>query len=153
MKLHYYRDPKGNFGDDLNPWLWPKLLPGVLDEDESELLVGIGTLLNHRLPVGQVKPVLGSGVGYGGLPAHDGRLRFHALRGYLSADRLGVEPDQVITDAAVLLRLVDVPAARGAAGPGRADADRAGAERLRLAARLRRGRRRADQPATGRSSA
>ncbi|EGJ09795.1 polysaccharide pyruvyl transferase family protein [Rubrivivax benzoatilyticus] len=109
MKLHYFHDPEGNFGDDLNPWLWPRLLPGLLDDDGRELLVGIGTLLNHRLPVGPVKHVFGSGVGYGGLPAYDGRLQFHAVRGFLSADRLGLPADKVITDAAVLLRLVPLP--------------------------------------------
>ena len=30
MKLCYYHDNEGNFGDDLNAWLWPKLLPGVI---------------------------------------------------------------------------------------------------------------------------
>ena len=29
MKLCYYHDNEGNFGDDLNAWLWSKLLPGV----------------------------------------------------------------------------------------------------------------------------
>jgi succinoglycan biosynthesis protein ExoV len=35
MKLFYFKDPAGNFGDDLNLWLWPKVLPGILDEDGS----------------------------------------------------------------------------------------------------------------------
>jgi hypothetical protein len=37
MKLYYYQDSKGvkNFGDDLNPWLWSKLIPDVLDDDEK----------------------------------------------------------------------------------------------------------------------
>ena len=33
MKLYYYKAPLGNFGDDLNPWLWPRLLPDIFDDD------------------------------------------------------------------------------------------------------------------------
>ncbi len=27
MKLYYYKDVIGNFGDDLNSWLWDALIP------------------------------------------------------------------------------------------------------------------------------
>ena len=37
MKLHYFHSPHGNFGDDLNGWLWPKLLPGLWDEGEDDI--------------------------------------------------------------------------------------------------------------------
>ncbi len=108
MKLHYFADPKGNFGDDLNPWLWPRVAPGLLDDDASEILVGIGTLINHRLPAGPVKHVMGSGVGYGQLPRlDDDRFVFHAVRGHHSARALGLPAETVITDAAVLLRATD----------------------------------------------
>ena len=40
-KMFFY-DGKSNFGDELNPWLWPKLLGSRLDEDESEIFLGIG---------------------------------------------------------------------------------------------------------------
>jgi succinoglycan biosynthesis protein ExoV len=106
MKLHYFKDPNGNFGDDLNPWLWPKFLPDVLDDNADEWLIGIGTLINHRLPQAPVKHVMGSGVGYGELPHLDARWHFHALRGFESAQRLGVSDACVITDAAVLVRRV-----------------------------------------------
>lgn len=43
MKLFYY-EPGNNFGDQLNPWLWQKLIPGILDNDETNTFVGIGTL-------------------------------------------------------------------------------------------------------------
>lgn len=107
MKLHYFVDPKGNFGDDLNPWLWPRVAPGLLDDDASELFVGIGTLINHRLPESPLKHVMGSGVGYGRLPVVDDRIRFHAVRGPHSARVLGLPDDVAITDAAVLLRALD----------------------------------------------
>lgn len=109
LKLYYFRDPRGNFGDDLNPWLWPKAAPGLLDDDASELLVGIGTLLNHRLPVGPVKHVMGSGAGYGQAPSDVARLVVHAVRGPMTARVLGVPADKVITDAAVLIRGLPLP--------------------------------------------
>lgn len=107
MKLHYFKDPHGNFGDDLNPWLWNKLMPGVLDEDPKEIFVGIGTLINHRLPEPPIKHVFGSGVGYGELPRNLERFRFHAVRGFESARALGIDKRHVISDAAVLLSVVD----------------------------------------------
>lgn len=109
MKLYYYKDPKGNFGDDLNPWLWSKLMPEVLYDDPDAILVGIGSILDHRLPPAPTKHILGSGVGYGNLPKVDDRFVFHAVRGHFTAAALGLTSDLVITDAAVMLRrVVDV---------------------------------------------
>lgn len=111
MKLHYFKDPAGNFGDDLNPWLWRRLLPDLLDADESELFVGIGTLLNHRLPPQPRKHIFGSGYGYGRAPSVDASWIVHAVRGYETARQLGLSRQHVITDAAVLIALVDKPRA------------------------------------------
>jgi hypothetical protein len=45
MKLLYFKSAKGNFGDDLNPWLWPKIFAGTkLPEDTY--LIGIGSILH-----------------------------------------------------------------------------------------------------------
>jgi succinoglycan biosynthesis protein ExoV len=104
MKLYYFKDPLGNFGDDLNPWLWSRLLPDVLDDRDDALFVGIGTLLNHRLPASPVKHVFGSGYGYGEKPLVDKRFVFHAVRGHETARIFGLAPETVITDAAVLVR-------------------------------------------------
>lgn len=109
MKLYHFEDPHGNFGDDLNPWLWPRLLPGLLDERDDQLLVGIGTLINHRLPSAPLKHVMGSGVGYGRMPTLDHRFRFHAVRGFESARVLGLPDKCVVTDAAVLIRSFELP--------------------------------------------
>lgn len=113
MKLHYFKDPLGNFGDDLNAWLWPRLIPDLLDDDPDALFVGIGTLINHRLPAAPHKHVFGSGYGYGQPPQIDERWHFHAVRGPDTARALGLPPHTAVTDAAVLVRAVDRPAAAG----------------------------------------
>lgn len=43
MKLYYGRVPEGNFGDDLNPYLWTKLFPNPIEQyyDDETLFVGI----------------------------------------------------------------------------------------------------------------
>ena len=110
LRLFYHRDPRGNFGDDLNAWLWPKLLPDLLtDGSASTLLVGIGTILNAKVPPGPGKVVLGSGVGYGKLPAVDDKWRFYGVRGPKSAAALGLAADLAITDGAILLRDLVAP--------------------------------------------
>ncbi len=58
MKLYYFIDPSGNFGDDLNPWIWDRLLPDFFDQNADTLFIGIGTLLNHRIPYAAKKIVL-----------------------------------------------------------------------------------------------
>ena len=106
MKLFYYKDPIGNFGDDLNPLIWYGLAPELFDEDGSELLVGIGTLINSRAPTGPAKYVFGSGVGYHQFPHIDDKWKFYCVRGPLSAQRLNLDPALAITDPAVLLTQV-----------------------------------------------
>lgn len=110
MKLFYHRFPSGiiNFGDNLNPWIWERLLPkGFLDSDERHLFVGIGTLLNDKLPAADRTSVFGSGVGYGNRPSIvDGNWDFYAVRGPLSAQALEIDDSHAITDGAYLLRQV-----------------------------------------------
>lgn len=106
MRLYYFKDPQGNFGDDLNPWLWRQLFPELGSSGADEIFVGIGTLLNHRLPGQPRKHVFGSGFGYGRKPSVDDRWSFHAVRGYETARLLNLPRHLVITDAAVLIRAV-----------------------------------------------
>lgn len=105
MKIYFFKDPKGNFGDDLNLWLWPTFLGDILDDNDSELFVGIGTLLNERLPANAHKHVFGSGIGYGSLPVIDQQFTFHAVRGHETAKALKLPPTTVITDPAILVRV------------------------------------------------
>jgi succinoglycan biosynthesis protein ExoV len=103
MKLFYYKDPVGNFGDDLNPWIWYSLAPELFDDDDANVLVGIGTLINSRAPAAPTKYVFGSGVGYHQLPVIDDKWQFYCVRGPLSAQRLGLDKSMAITDPALLL--------------------------------------------------
>jgi succinoglycan biosynthesis protein ExoV len=111
MKLSYYKLPNGerNFGDDLNPWLWEKLIPGVLDNDQTVAFVGIGSLINDGLPWrtrhASRRVIFGTGVGYGkGEVKLDESYKIYCLRGSLSAKALGVKEELGITDGAVLIR-------------------------------------------------
>ena len=49
MKPYYWESQHGNFGDDLNLWLWDFLLPGFREAHADVLLVGVGTVLNSAL--------------------------------------------------------------------------------------------------------
>jgi len=107
MRLFYYQgwNGKTNFGDELNKLIWQKLLPEIFDGTSSELFLGIGTLLDDRVPDAAKIVVMGSGVGYGHLPtkAQINSWLIYCLRGRLSAQSLGVSSNLVATDPAILV--------------------------------------------------
>ena len=103
VKLFYYKDPIGNFGDDLNPYIWYNLAPELFDDDDETVLVGIGTLINNRAPERPNKIVFGSGVGYHQFPDIGKKWHFCCVRGPRSAQRLGLDSSYVATDPANLL--------------------------------------------------
>ena len=110
MRAFYWQSAYGNFGDDLNLWLWDFLLPGFRDVHPDTLLVGVGTVLNRELlPVEGRKLVVGSGFGYGSLPdvadPRDWDLR--CVRGPLTAEKLGIDPTLGVVDPAILV--ADMP--------------------------------------------
>lgn len=110
MKPYYWESQHGNFGDDLNLWLWDFLLPGFRDVHPDVLLIGVGTVLNKALlPEEGRKLVLGSGFGYGSLPDMGDRSRWdiRCVRGPLTAGKVGVPEDLGIVDPAVLV--ADMP--------------------------------------------
>ena len=104
MKLVYCKMDPGNFGDDLNAWLWAELLPpGFFDDNPQELFYGIGTLLSHRLPQTPHKIIFGAGTGYKPPPVLDDTYSVYFVRGPLTAQRLGLPPTRAITDPAYLV--------------------------------------------------
>jgi succinoglycan biosynthesis protein ExoV len=107
MELVYYRDPIGNFGDDLNGYVWEKLLPAHVFKAESTLLMGIGSIFNiHLAPLSRTQGkrvfVIGSGAGYGPLPPAWETWNILGVRGPLTAELIG-RPDLAMTDSAALL--------------------------------------------------
>jgi succinoglycan biosynthesis protein ExoV len=110
MKMYFYRGRRTNFGDELNPWLWPRVLPGFFDDDERSLFLGIGSILYDFLPVEPAKIVFGAGYGgYTAVPRLDDRWAFYFVRGRLTAERLGLDPMLGIGDSAILIRSCEVP--------------------------------------------
>lgn len=125
MKL-YYAFSSGignlkNFGDELNAHLWQRILaPGFLDDDPQTWLVGIGTLLNHRLPRQGRLVIAGSGCGSPNPPNLREFWKVLCVRGPLSAKALGLAPLAAITDPALLCRRV-WPAEQMGETPGAAE--------------------------------
>ncbi|RYJ16346.1 exosortase [Rahnella variigena] len=105
MKIYYYKSAHGNFGDDLNAWIWDALLPGFFDDNENVRVSGIGTIITSAMPPAKKWIVFSSGVGYDYPPVNFGDSSWETLcvRGPLSAEILGLPKDKFITDGAALL--------------------------------------------------
>lgn len=97
--------PFGNFGDDLNPWVWQRLIPDILSDEESSktTFVGFGTLLNEKLPQFEKTIVFGTGCGYGMLPKVKDSWKIYSVRGPLSASALELDTDLGIADSSILV--------------------------------------------------
>lgn len=109
MKLEYCYNPSLNFGDDLNLWLWPRLIPDLLDEDPKNILVGIGSLLTERrmvrrLGAADTISVFSSGAWGPDAPSPKENWRIYGVRGPLTAKWLNISKKKVIGDGAYLLR-------------------------------------------------
>ncbi len=110
MQPFHWESARGNFGDDLNLWLWDFLLPGLRDVHPEILLVGVGTVLNDvLLPPDVRKLVIGSGFGYGNPPEFTDPAEWdvRAVRGPLTARKLGLDEALGIVDPAVMV--ADMP--------------------------------------------
>jgi len=107
LDVVFFRVQGGNFGDDLNEWLWDELLPGFRAWPSQAALVGVGTILKRGfLPEGRLKLVVGSGVGYGMAPdvhANPAEWDIRCVRGPRTAAKLGLPPEYGVVDPAVML--------------------------------------------------
>ncbi len=104
MKLYFFRGEQPNFGDELNLDLMPKVFPDFFDEDGRDLFLAIGSVLFDHHPADARKIVFGSGyAGYTKPPVLDDKWRVYCVRGPETARRLGLPPDKVAADTAILL--------------------------------------------------
>jgi succinoglycan biosynthesis protein ExoV len=104
MKLCWYRGRSPNFGDDLNEFLFPRLLPGVFNDEPAEPFLGIGSILFDRHPREAWKIVFGSGyAGYTAPPVLDDSWRVHFVRGPRTAAHLGLDAALGVGDSAMLI--------------------------------------------------
>jgi succinoglycan biosynthesis protein ExoV len=109
MAILCYRAESGNFGDDLNFWLWPRLIPAALHSGTAVQFVGIGSILDKRMPSNVPILVFGAGVRCPDtIPTDRSNWDIRFVRGPLSASALGLGSDAYITDAAAALRLTDL---------------------------------------------
>lgn len=105
MNLFYFKSDIGNFGDDINPWLWGKLI-GDFDQYDDDLdFIGIGSILDDRIKNDRKKIVFGSGVrDFNFRTDTITNLEFRFVRGPISSKILNEVP--YITDSAYCIALL-----------------------------------------------
>ncbi len=105
MKMYYFRGSPPNFGDELNRWMWPRLLPGFFDDRNDRIFLGIGSILFDFHPAGSRKIVFGAGYGgYTAPPRIDENWDIYFVRGPITARAIGVDSALGVGDSAILLR-------------------------------------------------
>lgn len=50
MKLFNWTPSHGNFGEDMSSFIWQQFLPGVFDDDDDAIFIGIGTIFSADIP-------------------------------------------------------------------------------------------------------
>lgn len=109
MVNHYERVQGGNFGDDLNEFLWEKIFGQPIEQlgEKETYFIGVGTRLRRKnIPVNKKIVVFGAGYGYETIsPIVDENWDIRCVRGPLTAEKLKISLDKVITDPAILTAL------------------------------------------------
>jgi succinoglycan biosynthesis protein ExoV len=104
MILYHWQGSASNFGDALNPLLWPRLLPNFFDDDPGASFLGIGSVLDRRHAGPGRKLVAGAGYGGYQKPVRlDASWTIHWVRGPRTAARLGLPAALGLGDPAALL--------------------------------------------------
>jgi succinoglycan biosynthesis protein ExoV len=98
-----------NFGDELNAWLWPRILPGIWDDDPEVAFIGIGSLLGNpkHYDAGlRHKIIFGTGAAFADAARReplDRRWTVYCVRGPLTVRAYDLAPELGVTDPAVLV--------------------------------------------------
>lgn len=108
MKLTYFKAGRGNFGDDLNPYIFRRLFPSALSDDNDGInFYGIGTLIDSRIDQNGKAVLMGTGIRDLSLTYDTHNWDIFFLRGPVSSNALGFKGTKFITDAAYLLLFVE----------------------------------------------
>ncbi|HYD18348.1 MAG TPA: hypothetical protein VEF76_07710 [Patescibacteria group bacterium] len=117
MKIDYYRGRAPNFGDELNPWLWPRILPGFFDEDPATIFLGIGSIIGEKSYPAHVRKIV---FGAGFVPEYHARpdvtapdWKVYFVRGPRSAAALGLPAAAALGDPGILTAQLVPPAGTG----------------------------------------
>ena len=110
MQLIYHKG--NNFGDELSPYIFNRLLPGYFDAIDDVYFYGIGSIIGEHNFYGSKKRVIfSSGFGnYMGKPAAlDDNCDVICVRGPITAKLLNIDKEKAITDGALLLKAFEYP--------------------------------------------
>lgn len=108
MNLSYFKAGRGNFGDDLNPYIFYRLFPSVLSNGTDDTdFYGIGTIVDSRIDQNRKAVFMGTGIRDLSLVYNKENWDVFFLRGPISSNALGFNGKKFITDSAYLLLLVD----------------------------------------------
>ena len=109
MRIARWQGPL-NYGDDLNSYIWPKVLHArTPDYLPNALFYGIGSMLGSRMPYASHHIVFGAGAGYQGTPDFGtAPSKVYFVRGPNTARLMGDPPPPVITDPGILVALLHI---------------------------------------------
>ncbi|NCP63945.1 MAG: polysaccharide pyruvyl transferase family protein [Paraglaciecola sp.] len=105
MELGYFKGNINNVGDDLNYFLWTRLLGDKLTPNQDSVFIGIGSVLDGRFDKYAKKVVFGTGArGAHLLPTIDTSWNIRFVRGPLTCEALAAkgQVSKYITDPAIL---------------------------------------------------
>jgi succinoglycan biosynthesis protein ExoV len=111
MKMTYFEGQ--NYGDALNPWMWPQIFPNLFDNNDNTVFIGTGSIIGEReFPTTTKKIIFGAGFvpEYHTKPDISGAdWDVFFVRGPRTAKSLGLSPDLSIGDSGIMMRtLVDL---------------------------------------------
>lgn len=109
MKIMYFRGKHPNFGDELNTWMWSRILPNFFDDDDKEIFIGIGSTIGNHYDESAKKIIFGTGFvqTYNEKPdVNTPDWDIYFVRGPRTAKLLNISSDLALGDAAILLRTV-----------------------------------------------
>lgn len=109
MELIYFKADIGNFGDDLNEWLWKRFFGDSFLLRPDFDFVGIGSIFDERLESDKLKIIFGTGVrDFLYRPVSFSKYDIRFVRGPISAKAMGGDV-KFITDSAYCLSLLPLP--------------------------------------------